>query len=89
MYETLINNLANNFSTMGARALIFHMSIPCEKTYLWVPKFPIWTLELDLLFENFNLAINIWTVSAKTLIFHMNIPCDNTKAFDLDIWHIF
>ena len=35
-------NLANNFWTVNARALIFHMSIPCDKTFLWVPLF--WTL---------------------------------------------
>ena len=32
-------NLANNFWTVSARALIFHMSIPCDKTFLWVPLF--------------------------------------------------
>ena len=26
-------NLANNFWTVNARALIFHMSIPCDKTF--------------------------------------------------------
>ena len=34
-----IFNLANNFWTGSARALIFHMNIPCEKTFLWVPLF--------------------------------------------------
>ena len=27
--------LANNFWTVSARALIFHMSIPCDKTFPW------------------------------------------------------
>ena len=35
-------NLANNFWTVNASALIFHMSIPCDKTFPWVPLF--WTL---------------------------------------------
>ena len=30
-------NLANNFWTVSARALIFQMNIPCDKTFLWVP----------------------------------------------------
>ena len=32
-------NLANNFWKVSARALIFHMSIPCDKTFPWVPWF--------------------------------------------------
>ena len=32
-------NLANNFGTVSARALIFHMSIPCDKTFPQVPLF--------------------------------------------------
>ena len=28
-------NLANNFWTVSARALMFHMSISCDKTFLW------------------------------------------------------
>ena len=32
-------NLANNFWTVNARALIFHMNIPCDKTFPWVPLF--------------------------------------------------
>ena len=46
-------NLAYNFWTVGAKALIFHMSIPCDKTFQWVPLFfyPVTlTLEYDLFF---------------------------------------
>ena len=32
-------NLANDFWTVSARALKFHMSIPCDKTFLWIPLF--------------------------------------------------
>ena len=39
-------NLANNFWTVSARALIFHMNISCDKTFPWVPLF--FTLWFDL-----------------------------------------
>ena len=73
-------NLANNFWTVSARAFIFHMNIPCDNTFLWVPLFyPVTlTLEFDPFFDNFNLANNFWIVSARALIFHMSIPCDET-----------
>ena len=32
-------NLANNFWTVNARGLIFHMSWSCDKTFPWVPLF--------------------------------------------------
>ena len=32
-------NLSYNFWTVSARALIFHMSISCDKTFQWVPLF--------------------------------------------------
>ena len=54
-----IFNLAYNFRTVSARALIFHMNIPCDKTFPWVPLFfytATLTLEFDSFFENFNLA---------------------------------
>ena len=53
-------NLANNFLTMSSRALIFHMSISCDRTFPWVPTcyHVTLTLEFDLLvlFENINLV---------------------------------
>ena len=41
-------NLPNNFF---ARALIFHMSFPCDKTFPWVP------ILVKTIFKNFNLLI--------------------------------
>ena len=90
-------NLAYNFWTVSARALIFHMSIPCDKSFPWVPLFFTlwpWPLSLTHFKKNLNLAYNFWTVSARALIFHMSITWDKrlifgTKPFDLDIWHIF
>ena len=32
-------NLAYNSWTIIGRAFIFHMCIPCDKTFPWVPKF--------------------------------------------------
>ena len=74
------NHLANNFWTVSARALIFHMSIPCDETIPWVPFFyPVTViLEFDPVFVNFILAKIFWTVSTRALIFHMSIPCDET-----------
>ena len=64
---------------MSAKALIFHMSIPCDNfsvgTIIFYPL--TLTLEFDPFFY-FNLAYNFWTVSARALIFQMNIPCDET-----------
>ena len=83
-------NIANNFWTLSARALIFHMSIPCDKTIIFYPV--TLTLEFDPFFKNFNLVNNFWTVSARALIFHMSIPCDKTFRwvplfFTLWPWH--
>ena len=32
-------NLANNFWTVSARVLLFHLSIFCDKFFLWIPLF--------------------------------------------------
>ena len=77
-------NLANNFWTVRARALIFHMNIPCDKTFPWVPLFFTlwpWPWSLTHFLKNFNLANNFWTVSARALIFHMSIP----SGYDLSM----
>ena len=59
MFDLLIKNfnLGYNFQMACTRMLIFNMSIPCGKTFPWVPKDLTLTLEFDLLVENFNLAI--------------------------------
>ena len=72
---------ANNLWTLSARALIFNMSIPCDKTFPCEPYFfyPVsLTLEFYLLFENLNLANNFWTMRARALIFYITILCDKT-----------
>ena len=77
-----IFNLANNFWSVSARALIFHMSIPCDKTFQWVPIFfTLWpwpwslthflkTLTLLITFEQW--VLEFWHT------FNMSIPCDKT-----------
>ena len=91
-------NLANNFGTVSARALIFYMNIPCDKTFLLVGTIYLYPLILDFdpFFWNFNLANKFWTVNARTLILYMNIPCDKTFLLvplffpcDLDLYNFF
>ena len=66
---------------MRARALIFHMSIPCDKTFPLVPLFFTlwpWPWSMTHFTKNFNLTNNSRTVTLRALIFHMSIPCDKT-----------
>ena len=51
--------------------------------FTWVPTIVTLTLEIDLLFENFNSVYNIWIVSAKALIFHISIFSMRTFQFYL------
>ena len=77
-------NLANNFWRVNARALIFHMSISCDKKFLKVPLFFTmwpWPWSLTYFKKNFNLANDFWTVNARVLIFHMSIPCVKTFSW--------
>ena len=78
-------NLANNFWTVSAKAFIFHMNIPCNKTFPLVPLLlTLWSWPCSLTHlkkKIFNLVNIFWTVSARALIFHMNIPCDTCKTF--------
>ena len=65
--------LAYNCWTVSARALIFHMSIPCDETFLWVPLFfTLWswlwslthflkTLTLLITFEQWVLEVWYFT----------------------------
>jgi hypothetical protein len=72
-------NLGYNFQMVCTRKLIFHMSVPCDKIFSWVPKFfdlVTLTLMFDLFIKNFNLGYNFQMVCTGMLIFHMSIPCD-------------
>ena len=76
-------NLANYIWTVSARALIFYMSIPCDKTFPWVPLFStLWpwhwslthfwgkTLTLLITFEWWVLELwyFIWVFQVTTLV---------------------
>jgi hypothetical protein len=41
---------------VGSKSLVFYMSIPCDKTYPWIPKDLTSTLVFDVQIENFNLS---------------------------------
>ena len=79
-HSVLLSKTLTLLITVSARALIFHINIPCDKTFLWVPFFFYRDLDLGVwsIFWNFKLANNFWTVSARALIFHTSIPCDKT-----------
>ena len=51
--------LANNFSTLSARALIFHMNIPCDKYQHFLP----WDLDLGVW-----PTVNFWKQSWRLFI---------------------
>ena len=54
-------NLSNNFWTVSVRALIFHMSIPCDKSFLWVPLFfTLWLWPLTLLITFEQRGLEFW-----------------------------
>ena len=94
-------NLSNNFWTVSARTLIFHMSISCDKTFLWLPLFfTLWpwpwslihflkTLTLLITFEQWLLDLWYFTwvflVIRPFLGYHYFWPSD----LDLGVWLIF
>ena len=91
-------NLAYNFGTVSVRALIFHMSTPCEKTFKWVPLFLTlwpWPWSLNHFLKTLTLLITIeqwvlelWYFTWVSLVirpfrgYHYFLPCD----FDLGVW---
>ena len=92
-------SLANNFWTVSATAFIFHMSIPCDKTFSWVPLFlTLWpgpwsltnflkTLALLITFEQW--VLELWYF---TWIFPVIRPFRGYHYFlncDLGVWPIF
>ena len=62
-------NLANDFWTVSARALIFHMSIPCDKTFLWFHYFLInirafilhMSISCDMIVLLVSRYLSLWT----------------------------
>ena len=60
--SVILSSSENLILLITFEVLIFHMSIPCDKTFLDTVTL---TLEFDPFFENFYLVNNFWTVSAK------------------------
>ena len=92
-------NLGHNFWTKRDRALILHKStsIPCDKTFLSIPKF-LSSWPWPWLLIKLNLGHNFWTKRDRAFIFHMCIPFDKTfllepnflpRDLDLDFWPTF
>ena len=74
-------NLGHNFLTRRGRAFIFHIYIPCDKTFPWVPTFLTlwpWPWSLTYFKKNFNLGHSFLTKRGRAFILHMYIPCDKT-----------
>ena len=95
-------NFASYFWTVSARALIFHMNIPCDKTFSWVPLFfTLWpwpwslthflkkTLTLLIAFEQW--VLELWYF---TWVFLVIRPFHGYHYFlhrdlDLGVWPFF
>ena len=71
-------NLGYNFSTFRDKAFILHMLVPCDKTFLSVPKnltlWP-WPWLLTYFWKKLNLGYNFWTKRDKAFILQVCIPC--------------
>ena len=73
-------NLANNFWTVSARSLIFHISIASDKNFLSDQLlFALWPWPWSLTYLLKTLAfLKTFEQSARVLIFHMSILTDQT-----------
>ena len=74
-------NLGNNFWAKRDMAVILHISIPCDKTFLLETKFFTlwsWPWLLTFFWKKLNLDHIFWTKSDRALILHVFIPCDKT-----------
>ena len=92
-------NLDHNFLTKRERALILHMCIPCDKTFLLIPKFLTswpWPSLLTYFWKNLTLAITFEPkeigLSYFTCVFLVARPFCRYQIFlpcDLDFWPTF
>ena len=66
--------------TIRDGAFIFHLYIPCHKTFHLTIIFGLVTLKFDLLFRNFNIGHNLWTVrDSHVLVTRPFTPYHNFK----------
>ena len=86
-------NLGYNFLTNWDKAFILHMWMPCEKTFLPVPKILTlwpwpWLLTYLCLKKKLNLGYNFWTKRDRAFIFHMCIFCAKTFLLETNIFNL-
>ena len=70
--------LDHNFWTKSDSALILHKCIPCDKTFVLIPKFLTlwpWPWLLTYFKKKLNLGHNCWTKRDRAFILHMCISC--------------
>ena len=94
-------NLDHNFLTKGDKALILHKCIPCDKTFLSIPKFLTswpWPWLLTYFWKNLTLAITFGQKEIGllyfTCVFLVTRPLCQYQNFwlcdlDLDFWPTF
>jgi hypothetical protein len=77
LFKTLTLAISIERYALWLWSLIFHMSIPCDKTFQWLPKdLSLWPWPWYLTY--FNLGHICWMVATRALIFHMSVHCDKT-----------
>ena len=65
---------------MSTRALLFHISIPCDKTLTWTPIYVTrdpWPWSVTYIFT-LLITFEKWVLELSCLIFHFSIHCDKT-----------
>ena len=76
-----MSDMLKKFSTSLDTAFILHMLVPCDKTFLSVPKnltlWP-WPWLLTYFWKKLNLGYNFWTKRDKAFILQVCIPCGKT-----------
>ena len=91
-----IFNLAYNSWNSIGRVFIFHMFVPCDKTFPWIPNFWHSDLEVWPTFINFNLGYSFLTKRGRAFIctFLVTRPFHCYKFFwpsdlNLEVWPTF
>ena len=81
-FDLLLKKLIGyNFWAKRDKAFILHMLVPCDKTFLSVPKkftFWPWPWLLTYFWKKLNLGYNFWTRRDKAFILQVCNSCDKT-----------
>ena len=83
-------NFATNFWTVSSRALVFHMSIPCDKTFSWVPLFLTlwpWPWSLTHILKTLTLLISFeqWVLERQGSLVATNNFALMTLTLEFDL----